>query len=109
MLWYKIVERDKSYNYRTLFHGVDGSRRLPVGKWMRSQQKEVSDGYRGTKYKSGWHIMMDLDDCKKYLSKFTANLDRVIVMVDVKGKIWPKKHSLSDVYLCEYIKVIREI
>jgi len=108
MYWYKIVDKDKKGNYKALFHGIEGSRIIPVGEWVKSEQKLVSDGSSGTKYKSGWHIMIDYDECQKYLSKFTAKTERVIVMVDVKGKIWPKEHSPSNVYLCEQIKIIGE-
>ena len=108
MYWYKIVDKDKEGNYKALFHGIDGSRIIPVNKWVKSEQRIVSDGSTGTKYKSGWHIMIDYDECQEYLSKFTADIERVIVKVEVKGKIWAKEHSPSNVWLCEYIKIIEE-
>ena len=109
MYWYKIVDKDKKGNFKTLFHGVDGSRTIPFRKWIKSEQKTVRDGSTGTKYKSGWHIMMDYDECLEYLSKFKADLERVIVMVKVKGKTWAKEHSPSNVWLCEYIKLMGEV
>lgn len=110
MYWYKIVDRDKHGNFKTLFHGIDGTRIIPVGEWIRSVRELVTDGSKGTPYESGWHVMMNLDECRKYLSRFTAkNVERIIVEVDVKGKIWPKEHSPSNVHLCEYIKIIGEI
>ena len=110
MYWYKIVDKDPKGNFKALFHGVGGSRDLPVGEWVRSEQKIVRDGSSGTEYLSGWHVMYDLDGCKSYLSKFTDKTKkRVIVEVDVKGKIWSKEHSPSDVYLCEWIRIIGEV
>lgn len=110
MYWYKIVNKDRYGNFKTLFHGFAGSRILPVGWWLEAQCKLVRDGSTGTQYKSGWHVMMNLDECQKYLSKFTAkNVERIIVEVDVEGKIWPKEHSPSNVHLCKYIKIIKEI
>lgn len=76
---------------------------------MKSEQKMVRDGSTGTKYKSGWHIMMNHDECQEYLSKFTADVERIIVMVKIKGKIWAKEHSPNNVWLCEYIKIIGEV
>jgi len=108
MYWYKIVDKDPKGNFKALFHGVGGSRDLPVGEWVRSEQKMVRDGSVGTQYLSGWHIMMNLDECQEYLSRFTVGT-RVIVMVDVKGKIWPKSHSPSNVHLCEWIRIIGEV
>jgi len=52
---------------------------------------------------------MDHDECQEYLSKFTADIERVIVIVKVKGEIWSKEHSPSNVWLCEYIKIIEEV
>jgi len=110
MAWYKIVDKDKNGDYRALFHGVSGSRFLPPGAMIESEQKIVSDGTNGTKYTSGWHVMNNLDECKEYMSKFTAtDRERVIVEVGVYGRVWPKKHSPSNVYLCETIKILREV
>jgi len=109
MHWFKIVDKDKKGNYKALFHGIDGSRIIPVGEWVKSEQKMVRDGSTGTKYKSGWHIMKDHDECQNYLSMFTADKPRVIVEVEVKGKSWPKEHSPSNIWLCEYIKIIGEV
>jgi len=109
MYWYKIVEKDKSNNFRMLFHGINGSRIIPIGEWVKSDQKLVRDGSTGTQYKSGWHVMMDLDECREYLSKFTADLNRVVVKVEISGELWPKSHSPSNVHLCQFIKIIEEV
>jgi hypothetical protein len=109
MYCYKIVDKDAKGNYKTLFHGVDGSRVMPVGSWVRSEQKTVRDGSSGTEYTSGWHVLLSLTECKRYLSKFKKSDEKVIVKVNVKGSIWPKEHSPSNVYLCEYIMIVDEI
>jgi hypothetical protein len=98
MYWYKIVDKDKKGNFKALFHGIDGSRIIPADEWVKSEQKMVRDGSIGTKYKSGWHIMKDHDECQQYLFMFTADKPRVIVRVKVKGKIWAKEHSPSNIY-----------
>jgi hypothetical protein len=109
MYWYKIVDKDNSGRYKTLFHGIDGSKVIPVDEWVRSDQKGVRDGTGGTLYVSGWHVMMNLCECREYLSRFTANKDRVIVEIDVRGFIWSKDHSPSNVHLCDEIKIIAEV
>jgi len=111
MYWYKIVDKDRHGNFKMLFHGIKGSRIIPIGEWIRSEQKMVRDGSTGTQYTSGWHIMMNLYEAIEYMARFTSNssLERVIVKVDVKGKIWAKEHSPSNVHLCEWIKIIGEI
>lgn len=109
MSFYKIVEKDTKGNFKALFHGVSGSKVIPVGEYVDSERKMVRDGSNGTWYTSGWHVMIDLDECKQYLSKFKADLDRVIVEVEVLGRVWSKEHSPSNVYLCESIKIIGEV
>ena len=109
MYWYKIVDKDRHGNFKTLFHGIDGCRIIEPDEWVSSDQKMVRDGSTGTKYLSGWHVMMNLDEAQEYLSKFTANLERVLVEVDVRGKIWAKEHSPSNVHLCEEIMIIGEV
>jgi hypothetical protein len=109
MYWYKIVDKDRHGNYKALFHGIAGTKTIPIDAWVRSEQKLVRDGSVGTQYTSGWHIMMNLDEAQEYLSRFTANIERVLVKVDVSGRIWAKDHSPSNVHLCEWIKIIGEI
>jgi len=109
-MWFKIVDKDRKGRYKTLFHGIGGSKVLPMHWWLEAERKFVRDGSTGTQYESGWHIMMDYKECCTYLSKFTdINKDRVIVMVDVMGRVWPKEHSPSNVYLCDYIMIMGEI
>jgi len=108
--FYKIVEKDKAGNFRMLFHGLNRSRILPVGEWIKSERKLVSDCTNGTKYWSGWHVMKNWKDCVKYMEKFTSNKRKItIVECIVKGEMWDKEHSPSDVKLCEYIKILGEI
>ena len=111
MYWYKIVDKDRHGNFKMLFHGIKGSRIIPIDEWIKSEQKTVRDGSVGTQYTSGWHIMMNRDEAVEYMARFTSNssLERVIVEVDVRGKIWAKEHSPSNVHLCEEIMIIGEI
>jgi hypothetical protein len=106
---YRIVEKtDKGY--KTLFHGINRSRLLAVGKWLRSEQKTVKDGSKGKLYKSGWHLIEDLEECRKFMeSRFTAPRELVIVECEVKGEIWDKEHSPHNIILCEWMKIIGEV
>lgn len=105
-IWYKIVEAkiQPGYHYKTLFHGVNRSRILPLDRWLEADIKMVSDGSNGTQYLSGWHIA-SRPTCFEYLLKFTANRKLAIVMCEVRGKIWSKKHSPSKIFLCKWINI----
>ena len=110
MYWYKIVDIDSEGNFKMLFHGINGSKILPIEEWIEAESKTVTDGTNGTKYDSGWHIMATYDEAEEYLSKFTDKTkNRGIVIIDVRGRVWPKKHSNSNVFLCEWIKVFEEV
>ena len=96
---YRIVEVTKDGSYKTLFHGVQGSRCLPIDKWITADQRIVSDG--GTEYMSGFHVLSNYHDCLLYLKRFTSKKRTLrIISVHVKN-FRRKKHSNSEVYLAK--------
>lgn len=102
-IYYRIVEVDKEGDYKTLFHGINKTRKLPIGRWIRADLKMVDDG--GTKYLSGFHVLKNRKDCAQYLSRFTANRHLKIVPCLCQN-LRPKEHSNSPVFLAEYMKII---
>jgi len=101
MRCYKIVDEHDGI-LKTLFHGVDGSRILKKGEWLKAVIKDVRDGSCQTYYKSGWHILPTYEDCVEYLKRFTYTDKKKIVPCQARN-VWPKTHSRADVYLAEYI------
>ena len=59
---FKIVEVVDD-GIRTLFHGLNGSRRMPRGIWLRADERQVKDGTSNTSYMSGWHVFLSRLDC----------------------------------------------
>ena len=106
---YRLVEKtDKGY--KTLFHGINKSRLLPVGEWLRSEQKTVKDGTKGKYYKSGWHLIESLEECQDFMkSRFTAPRELAIVECEIKGNTWSKEHSPYNIILCEWMKILGEV
>lgn len=106
MIAYKIVEYDKG-KLKSLFHGTNGTRIMEQHTWLEAQIREnAKDGTSKTTYKSGWHVLPTLDECKDYLSRFTKRLDKlVIVEVEIDGDIWEKVHSPSNVLLSTRMKI----
>lgn len=100
--WYKIVDVVNG-DVKTLFHGLNGSRTLPLNKWLKAEKKMVQDG-KGTMYLSGFHIMQSLEDSIEYLKRFQNVENKGVVLVSTK-KEWKKEHSPSNVWLCEEIKI----
>ena len=106
MIAYKIVELDKG-KLKSLFHGTNGTRIMEAHTWLEAQiREEAKDGTSKTTYRSGWHTLPTLDECKEYLSRFTKRLDKlVIVEVEIGGDIWEKEHSPSNVLLSTRMKI----
>ena len=106
MIYYKIVDKIND-EYKVLFHGINGSKKLKVGEWIRADLKMVTDGdlKRSTKYLSGWHIMETSEQAESYLSRFTNTKNKAIIKCEAKN-IWKKEHSPHNVYLAGYIKIV---
>ena len=104
MKTYRMVEKDSRGNLKTLFHGIKGSRILPINKWICADLKLVSEGVNGKKYLSGFHSLKTLEECKVYSKKFKNRQNRYFVQIEIKG-IRTKEHSSSDVYLSKYMKI----
>jgi hypothetical protein len=105
-IWFKILEK-KNGQYKTLYHGVNKSRILDVGKWLTSEQKEVKDGSSTHRYTSGWHILPSLAETKEYLKKFKKKRELKLMLCKAKG-VWEKEHSRHDVYLAKKIYILGE-
>ncbi len=102
-IYYKIVETD-GLDIFTLFHGIGGTRKLPIGKWVKAEIKEnIRDG-RSTRYTSGIHVVDGLEEARNYMKKFRRK-DRAVVACYAKG-LKPKSHSRHDVYLADEVKII---
>jgi hypothetical protein len=105
--WFKIVDKEKDV-YKTLFHGINGSRILKIKEWLKADRKLVKDGTSKTIYESGWHIAPSLKECQDYLKYFKHIKKKAIVKCEAKV-IWPKAHSRHNIFLAEWLKIIREM
>lgn len=102
--FYKIVEKDSKGNIKTLFHGLNGSRKLPFNKWLSAEFKIVTDGSKdkSTSYMSGFHVFDSLDKCREYMKYFKNTNNKYIVQCGVIG-FRKKEHSRGDVFLADSI------
>jgi len=99
--------RDRRGMPTTLFHGVGGSRVLPLNRWIDAEIKTVHDGSKdtATPYLSGFHVMESFDDLMKFTNRFRKIEDLYMVLVDVGGEIRDKEHSPSNILLAERMKI----
>ena len=105
---YRICEI-KNNEPHTLFHGISGSRKMQMNTWLTADIKPVRDGSRNKAklYQSGFHTLLTLDECRKFLNKFTASRELAIVECEIGDNYWPKKHSPANIILAEKIKLIK--
>jgi len=91
----------------TLFHGVNGSRRLQLDQRMFAENKKVRDGSGKRWYKSGFHAYVHLKDAAQW-ARGAKNLDnRVAVKVSVtKCRYKPNavRPTLLAATMCVYSK-----
>ena len=104
--WWKIVEQHPSGIIKTLFHGLNGSRKLDKDKWLKANMRMVSDG-SGPIYLSGWHVLPTKKEAKQYLTRFTKRTELLTIVECEAKNLRPKEHSRNRrVFLAEYIKLI---
>ena len=100
---WKIVEVVEG-QIRTLFHGLDGSRKMPAGQWLKAVERPVKDGTSKTTYLSGFHVFTSRAACQEYLGRFTCRRELLrVVPCQVRG-LRPKVHSPSPVLLASWLK-----
>lgn len=100
--YYKIVQ-EHGNDIKLLFHGINGTKVLPINKWVKAKRVENAMDGVGTSYTSGIHIIDGLEEARKYLSRFRRN-DRIIVECIAKG-LRKKEKSRSAVYLADEILI----
>lgn len=91
---------------KTLYHGHNGSRILPLDKSMRAPKKQVwNPGMKtGPGYMSGWHIFISRGHAEKYLKSFTKPRRIVVVPIYYK-QAKSKPRSRSEVLLARYMMI----
>jgi hypothetical protein len=104
MICYRIVEV-KNGKLLSLFHGTQGSRVLPIGRWLKADKKRVHDGSCSTYYESGFHVLKSLEVTKQFFKKMFRNKkNRCIIQCEAIG-LRKKTHSKSDIYLANRMKI----
>ena len=106
---YRICER-KGKELFTLFHGINGSRRMPINEWLSAKIRPVRDGSRqhAKLYQSGFHVFLDSEECERFINRFSKPRDLVMVKCEI-GRTWEKEHSPTNVLLTDRIRLIKVI
>jgi len=102
MIAYKIV-REVGDSYKTLYHGINSNRELPLNTWIKAEKKLVKDGSGGKEYISGIHCFEFHDLARQYMKRFKNKEGLTIILCLVRGT--HPKASNSDVLLADEILI----
>lgn len=100
---YRIVEIKQGHPH-TLFHGVQGRRKLPINTLVKADIKQVRDG-TGPYYTSGFNVLLSEEACQQYLERFVAPRELRVIMVFVNENLRKKEHSNSEVFLADHMYI----
>jgi len=102
--YYKIMDYENG-KLKTLFHGLNGSKTIPMLEWLEAKVAVVHDGSNGTKYMSGWHVFEKYNECQEYL-KYFKNLKPKVIAKCKAQYLWSKHHSKANVLLAKWLYVV---
>jgi hypothetical protein len=105
VICYKIMDLDeKDKSYKTLFHGINGTKVIPLDKWVKSVRKWAGEG--GNKYWTGFHVILSKKKCKKYFKRFTDEKKTRVIVKCLAKSLRPKKSSKGLVFLADELLVL---
>ena len=105
---YKIFRKENGM-IKNLFRGIDGSRKIPLNKWLKADIKDGFDGSNRHMYKTGIHCLGNLDVAKEYLNNFKTHSDKVICRCVIRGFHIKTTKTRVPVLLAHNMKVLNEI
>lgn len=104
MHWRLFEEKDG--HLHTLFHGVNGRRRIEEGVWYEADDRLVRDGTSKTWYRGGFHVFYGTspEGIVDYINRFTKPRHLVLVNVCVDGEK-RRKPTNSKILLASRMQV----
>jgi len=100
---WKAFRIDKQGKLRFLFHTYKGNSIVPIGQWIETKRKWVSEGSNPKrKYRAGFHFFPSIEASKRF-ERLTKN-KYLILPVLVDGT-WPKPHSSVGTWLAKRIYI----
>lgn len=93
----------------TLFHGIDGSKKLSTDVWINADIKEVRNPGKkeGPTFTSGFHVCQSKEETIEYLKRF-KNPDELVVCRVYVSNLRPKPRSTSNIQLADRMLIKKE-
>jgi len=92
---------------RLIYHGNQGSKQIPLDKWIKADKKRVRDGSGDRWYESSFHVFCKLDEAIKWVKSLRREPKPVIIKVKVKG-CRRKAGSKYAIFLANFLLVEKE-
>lgn len=89
-----------------LFHGLGGSKTVPLDMWITAENKTGRDGTSNTYYETAFHVLPDEDAVRHWAKSLTHA--KVIARVEIRGRQRIKGHSKHRVILADKIYLSQE-
>ena len=106
---WRIIEKHER-GIKTLFHGVNGSRVLPQGRWIKAEKKWGSEGVGGRKYITAFHCLDSKENMVKFSKKFRIRKNRYIIPILAKG-LRKKRGSVAlladEIFIPKNVELIK--
>ena len=95
-LVYRIVEISNG-KAKSLFHGTNKKREIPLDKWVRANKKIVRDGSNEFRYLSGFHFLPTKDAANHFFNTmFRIKENRYVIPCYVRGNIRVKRENQAS-------------
>ena len=91
---------------KNLFKGIEGSRTLPLDKWLEAENKWSVDGSGQEPYLTGIHCLLEKEKAINYLDNFRTDRDRIVV--ECRAKDLRQKPTNENVFLADFIYIPSE-
>ena len=97
---YKAFKVENS-TLKFMFKAHEGTRIVPINRWLKAKQKVVSDG-TGRQYRAGFHCFLDIEAVHRFVKQTKGKY--LIVIVKVKG-VRPKPNSTAKAWLAKELLI----
>ena len=104
---FRLVQTDDNgESYKTLFHGINGSRTIPANTKQYAEIKYKHDGSNKKFYNTGFHSIETEELLYKYLKSFKTRRNKLRIGIVVVEGLFCKPNSKQGVILSQSQELI---
>ena len=84
---FRIKDDSPEVLFHSFKHKKKKTKKVPLNKWMRAEEKEAwnpGKKQKGKSFTSGWHVVLSEEEIQKYLTRFKNTKDIRICKIYVR-------------------------